>query len=167
MADAEEAAVEEEETSGGGNKKLIIIFAAVLLVAVGGSVAATMFLLGGDESAEEEVVEEPVPTKAIYHELRPAFVVNYVIGAKPRYLQTELSVMSRAPSAIDAVITHGPLVRARILSHLTDQSFTDLQTEEGKKALQESTVSLLNELLAEQDAEGEVEAVLFSSFVMQ
>ena len=168
MAEAEQAEVEEEAASGGGNKKLIIIFAVVLLVAIGGSIAATMFLLGGDESAEEEAADaEPVPTKAIYHELRPAFVVNYVLGAKPRYLQTGLSVMSRSPSAIDALISHGPLVRARILAHLTDQSPADLQTEEGKKALLESTAELLNTLLSEQGAEGEIEAVLFSSFVMQ
>lgn len=166
MAEADQAA-EGEEASSGGNKKLIIIFAIVLLVAIGGSVAGTLFLLGGES---EEVVEEeasPVPTKAIYHELRPAFVVNYLISGKPRYLQTELSVMSRYPSAIEAVITHSPLVRARVLSFLTDQSFTELQTEDGKRTLQEGLAALLNEVLSEHEVEGSVEAVLFSSFVMQ
>jgi flagellar FliL protein len=166
MAETEQAA-EGEEASGGGNKKLIIIFAIVLLVAVGGSVAGTLFLLGGDEEAVAEEEASPVPTKAIYHELRPAFVVNYVISGKPRYLQTELSVMSRYPAAIDAVIAHAPLVRARVLSYLTDQSFTDLQTEEGKRALQEGLAGLLNDIVSEHGAEGGVETVLFSSFVMQ
>ncbi len=165
MAEVEETEAQEQ---GGGSKKMIVIFAVVLLIAVGGSVGGTMFLLGSDEEgAAEEIAAEPVPTKALYHELRPAFIVNYNAGAKPRYLQTELSVMSRSPAAIDAVIAHSPLVRARVLEHLTNQSFDELQTEEGKAALLDSLSGLLNDLLAGKSVDGEVEAVFLSSFVMQ
>ena len=165
MAEAQEEL--EEQPEGGGSNKMIIIFAAVLLVAVGGSVGGTMFLLGGDAEAAVEEEVEPEPTKPVYHELRPAFVVQYIVGSKQRYLQTELAVMSRNPQAIEAVVTHSPLVRARVIDHLTDLSFEDLQGEDGKRELQSGLAGIINEVISEHDGEGAVESVLFSSFVMQ
>ncbi|MCP5181185.1 MAG: flagellar basal body-associated FliL family protein [Pseudomonadales bacterium] len=166
---AAEKATDDAGGKGGG-KKMIIIFAVVLLLAVGGSVGGTLYFLSGEEAApDDEATAEaaPVFTEALYNTLRPAFVVNYTIANKPRYLQTELAIMSRNPAVIDAVTAHGPLIRARLLQALSAQNFLDLQTQSGKEALQVALLAEVNAVLTDQNIAGEAEGVLFSSFVMQ
>ena len=167
MAEEKQEQGEEEQAEGGGAKKMII-FGVVLLLAVGGSIGGTLFFLGGSgDDAEVAEVAAPEPTKAIYHSLRPAFIVNFTTDTKARYLQAEISVMSRQPATIDAVIEHAPLVRAKVLDYLTDQSFPELKTNEGKETLRTGLVEVVNSQLSSQGIEGGIESVLLTSFVLQ
>ncbi len=162
---AEQEATEE---AGSGSKKGLIIMIVVVLVAVGASIGGTIFFLGqGDESeasAEPEVVKPPI---AIYHQMRPSFIVNYVTDTKPRYLQAELSLMAREPDLIEAVIDHTPLVRSRILKVLSDASFDNIRTHDGKEALRARLRDALNEVLEAETGQGGLESVLFTNFVLQ
>lgn len=165
MADQDDAA----ENTGGGKKNLIL-FAVVLVVAIAGSVGGTIFFLGGsEEPAAEEVAETPantVPT-AVYHNMRPPYIINYLTGSKPRYLQAEISIMARNTRAIEAVITHMPLIRSRIINFLTEQNFLELQTQEGKEAVREGIVKLINETLADHEVVPGIESALLTNFVLQ
>ena len=165
MAEEEQAL---EEAPAGGGKKNIIIFAVVLIVAVGASVGGTLFFLGSDEPAPEPVaVVSNKPETAIYHNMRPPYVINYLTGAKPRYLQAEFSIMSRDEQVIEAVVTHMPLIRSRIVSFLTEQNFLELQTQEGKEAVRQGIVDLINENLEQLSVDPGVESALFTNFVLQ
>jgi flagellar FliL protein len=156
-----------EQTSGGG-KKNIIAFATVVLVAVAGSIGGTLYFMGGDSGAESvEAAPQKAPTTAIYHNLRPAFVVNYQTGNKPRYLQADLTVMARDPAVVEALINHTPLVRSRILAYLADLDFYELQSQEGKQAMREGLVDLLNRILREEAQIDGIQSVLLNNFVMQ
>ena len=162
MADEET----QEEQSGGS--KNIIMFAVALVVAIGASVGGTIFFLGGEEEAQ--AVATPLSTKpktAIYHNMRPAYVINYLTGTKPRYLQAEFTVMARDEGAIEAVILHTPLIRSQIVSFLTEQNFLELQTNEGKEAVREGIVALINQILASYEVAQGVESVLITNFVLQ
>ena len=156
-----------EEASGGGSKKTLMIFGGMLLLAVGASIGGTVYFLGGEEAAPGEDVVEERPDKAIYHTLRPAVIVNYVTGGKPRYLQTELTVMVRDPAVVEALITHMPLVRSQILNYFADQEFFALQTHEGKEALREGLRLLIDDALNREEQLTGVQGVLLTSFVMQ
>lgn len=164
----EEQEAETEESTGGG-KKTVIIFALIVLVAVGASIGGTMMFLGGSEAevAEAAPVEPDKPAAAIYHSLRPAFIVNYNTGTKPRMLQTDLTVMARNPGVIEALVDHSPLVRSRIVNYLTDQDFFALQTHEGKENLREGLRVMLDDVLSEHARVSGVQSVLLTSFVMQ
>ena len=165
---AEKTSEVAESPAGGGSKKTIIIFALIVLLAVGASVGGTLLFLGGSEP--EVAVEEAAPVNAqaaIYHNLRPAFIINYVTGSKPRFLQADLTVMARDPSVVEALVNHSPLVRSRIVNYLTDQDFFALQTHEGKEALREGLRQLLDDTLHEQEQVAGVESVLLTNFVMQ
>lgn len=154
--------------AGGGSKKTIIMFAVIVLLAVGASVGGTMLFLGGSEP--EVAVEEVAPVSvqaAIYHNLRPAFIINYVTGSKPRFLQADLTIMARDPNVVEALVNHSPLVRSRIVNYLTDQDFFALQTHEGKQNLREGLRELLDATLREQAQVAGVESVLLTNFVMQ
>ncbi len=163
MAEEESAA----EESGGG-KKNIIIFAVVLLVAIGASVGGTLFFLGSEEAVEvPDTVVTNKPQTAIYHNMRPPYIINYLSGAKPRYLQAEFSVMARNEAAIEGVILHMPLIRSQIVGYLGEQSFLELQTQEGKEAVRRDIVDQVNETLAEHQIQPGIESIYFTNFVLQ
>lgn len=160
----------EIEASSGGGKKNIIIFAVALIAAIGASVGGTMFFLGSGEEETEEVVAQPVtntPQTAIYYNMRPPYIVNYLTGAKPRYLQAEFSVMARNEEAIEAVILHTPLIRSEIISYLTEQNFLELQTQEGKELVRVEIVELVNRILATYEVTPGIESTLITNFVLQ
>ena len=165
MADEEQT---QEEATEGGGKKNIIIFAVVLVVAIGASVGGTLFFLGSDEPTPEPVaVVSSKPETAIYHNMRPPYIINYLTGAKPRYLQAEFSIMSRDEQVIEAVVMHMPLIRSRVVSFLTDQNFLELQTQEGKEAVRQGIVDLINDNLEQLNVTPGVESALFTNFVLQ
>lgn len=155
-----------EVAAAPNNKKMIMIFAAVLFLAIGASVGGTIFLLNPADGAHAEP-KEPVHTKAIYTTFAPAFVVNYLVANKPRFLQSELALMARDPAVMEAVTAHAPLVRAKFLDTLSAQEFSVLQTQEGKEALQKELRKTVNKILEEQGIDAKAEKILFSTFVLQ
>ena len=160
---------EQEVEEGGGGKKNIILFAVALVVAIGASVGGTLFFLGGDDEPQE-ALPVPISSKpetAVYHNMRPPYVINYLTGTKPRYLQAEFSVMARNTEAIEAVITHTPLIRSQIIGFLTEQNFLELQTQEGKEAVREGIVQLINKTLADYGVQPGIESALITNFVLQ
>ena len=159
---------EQVEAEGGGNKK-VILFAVVLVVAIGASIGGTWFMMQGAAPSDPVEVAEvaEVPTEAIYHNLRPAFVVNYFAGNTPRYLQAELTVVSRDFGVIEAVINHTPLIRSKIVSHFADQDWLAIQTTEGKIALKDSLRDLIDQVVRQEANLSGVQEVLFTNFVMQ
>lgn len=155
----------EEQQAPSSKKKLIIIIAlAVLVLAVAGG--ATFFLMGDD--ASEDTAEEPevVIAPAIYLDLSPPMLATLSVDGKQRYMQVSLNVMSRDQAALDAVEYHMPVIRSKLNSVYGSIDFKLAQTIEGKEALREETLSVINGVL---EAEGEVliEAVYFTNFVMQ
>lgn len=148
------------------NKKMYMMFGAVLILAIGASVGGTMFLLdsGAGENAEPE---KPHYTEALYFTFQPAFVVNYLVANKPRFLQSELALMARDPAVLDAINQHAPLVRAKLLDTLSSQEFIDLQTQAGKEKLQADLLATVNTILADHEVDAKAEKMLFSTFVLQ
>ena len=159
----------QQETEQTGGKKNILLFGGILLVAVGASVGGTIYFLAGEEPAEEvvETVVSNKPATAIYHNMRPPYVINYLTGSKPRYLQAEFSIMARNELAIEAVITHTPLIRSQIVNYLTERDFLELQTQEGKEEVRHGIVQLINEALAKHEVSPGIESALITNFVLQ
>lgn len=166
--DKKEQGEEGEKKSG---KKTIIIIAIVALVAIGASVGVTLMLLGGDDSAEgEEGAEaaEQVEVKlpAVYMDLKPPFLITLNVNGRQRYMQVHVSVSSREQASLDAVDHHLPLIKSRINSLYSAQNFEEIQTEAGKEALREQSLTLINEVL-EAEGESPIENVFFTNFVLQ
>ncbi|MEM7079563.1 MAG: flagellar basal body-associated FliL family protein [Pseudomonadota bacterium] len=166
MADEKENPEEGEEESGGGMKKMLL-FGGAIIVAIGGGIGGTLFFLGGDP---EPVAETPVVEKkktAVYHKMRPAFIINYITGAKPRFLQAEFTLMARHEDTLEAVVLHMPLIRSEVVSYLTEQNFLELQTQEGKENIRGGIVDLVNRVLTSYKVENGVESALITNFVLQ
>ncbi|PCJ21934.1 MAG: hypothetical protein COB04_01780 [Gammaproteobacteria bacterium] len=173
MAEDESLDLDVDE-SGGSNKKMVIIFAVLIFVAVVGTGAGMYFFLqpkgaastdgAGGADAAPVVVQKK---EAIYHQMKPAFIVNFKADGKQHFLQVSLSVMARERDAIDAVRTHTPLLRNNLVLLFSTQNFTNLQTPEGKDVLRQLALEEVQGLVEQEIGRPGIEQVLFTNFVMQ
>ncbi|MFT6221823.1 MAG: flagellar FliL protein [Candidatus Endobugula sp.] len=178
--DAEEN-VEEGDSSG---KKKLIIFIAIGVVLISISIGGTLFAV--KMLSPEPIVEEPVETTeldeegnliveeeeikkgyAIYFPLKPPIIVNFQARGRQRFLQADITLMTREDDVVDAIETHMPMIRNALVLKFGGQTYEELQTEEGRELLrQESLEELQNIMLQEIEKTG-IEKLLFTNFVMQ
>jgi flagellar FliL protein len=151
------------------SKKLLLIIVAVVVLAAGGGGA--WFMLGNkheDEGAEKGAKAGNVPAPAQYFALEPSFVVNLVSpDGSTRYLQTEVQLMSRDPVAIEDIKLHAPAIRARLLMLFSQESADGLLTRQGKEKLQAASLAEVKKLLVAETGKPGVDALMFTSFVVQ
>lgn len=156
-------------------KQLIIAAAVVVLLLIG---LGAYFLLpdsakeeaGGEtqtESAKSTEADKPAESPVDYHAFKPPFVVNFFVAGKQRYLQVSLTAMFREAGVKDALITHDPLIRNKLVMLLSGESLEELQTLEGKMQLQAKLLAAIQEILQQEIQKPGVEQVLFDSFVIQ
>ncbi len=168
MAEAEDD-IEVINTGYGGKAKLLIIIAAlVVLILIG--VAAMMFF-SDDKVTEDDVEVEIVEVKKspIYYAVDKPLIVNFSDQSQGavRYLSIKLKVMARDQEVIDAVALHEPAIKHELLLLFFSQNYDELSTPEGTKALQEKVLSTINQLLKAEQIQGELDAVYFTSLLMQ
>lgn len=168
---AEENNPEAAETQDAGNKskkKLLIIISIVSVLAILLSIGVTLFLLGGDEEpvAEEVVTNPSGKDPASYFDIKQPFLVTFNVDGRQRYMQVSISVVSRDASAFTTLEHHLPLILSRLNSTYSAADFNELKTEAGKLALQEKSLSVINEMLETEGAE-KIENVYFTNFVLQ
>ena len=78
------------------------------------------------------------------------------------------SQFSKLIDVIDAVKLNLPAIQHELNMLFFSQNYDDLQTVEGTKALQKASLDKINEILKnESSADGKLEAVYFTSFIMQ
>jgi len=154
-----------EEVSGGISKKMIIIIAAVAIALIGGG--AAMLLGGGDEVSNDEA--SPVKQSPIYFSIEKPLIVNFKeqSDGAVRYLSVKLKVMARDQTTIDTFNLHTPAIQHELLMLLLGQKYDELSTTAGTKALQQQTLATINEVLKAEEHEGKIEAVYFTSLIMQ
>lgn len=174
MANETDTETDTEQAEGGGAKQklkwIALISLGVVLVATL-SVGATWFLLSdgaGSESAQGEMMDMPEITgPASYLAMQPAFIVNYQVGTRTRFLQLELSLVTRDLAAIDVANTHMPVIRNNLLAVLAEQDYERLHSVEGKEALVAELTTAAQAVVESHLGRPGIETVLFRSFVMQ
>lgn len=165
---------EEEAPAGGGKKKLIIIAVLCLLMGAGIGAGVFFFLGGGssDEAAAAEAAaaeaeaEEVIPPPQ-YVILKPEFVLSFQTGTRQRFLQASIQVMTRDQAIVDAMALHEPMVRNKVIQVISSQEFESMRTTEGRLKLQEDLKKALSDIMAQEAGSEDIEAVLFTNFVMQ
>ncbi len=160
--------VDINESGGKSKKMLLIIIAVVILLGAG---VAAFFLMGDDTEAEPEVAEEtkPAKQKAIYHSVDKPFIVNFQKQSdnKVKYMQIKLKVMARDPDAIDAFKLHLPAIQHELLMLFFSQNYDAMNTQEGTRALRQEALSTINAILTAEGEEQSLNAVYFTSLIMQ
>jgi len=174
MADADKKDTDDNQEKPKSSKKKWILLAVLLLGIIALSVGATMAALKflGPEPQHEEAVpaEEqapPPPTPAIYYPLKPAIVVNFSVRGRQRFLQVELTLMTRDGAVVSAIELHQSMIRNALIMLIGGQPFEELQTAEGKEVLRQNCLQEIQRLLQQEIGKPGIEQVLFTDFVMQ
>lgn len=178
MADEEKKDTEEKKS--GGMLKIILLVNGLLLV-IGIAVGVTLFMMSGDDkdaSAEDtEVLEDAADSgKAagqkskgtpIYVPLHPAFVVNFENQEQVSFLQVDIQIMTYDSAVEGALKTHMPAVRNELLLLLGGKQYHEINTREGKRALSQEAIKVIQDVLKKAGEPNSIEALYFTSFVMQ
>lgn len=113
------------------------------------------------------VSAEPKLLPAQYHKLDPSLVVNIDDGGGLRYLQVELQVMARDPLVFAAVDAHAPAIRDGLLSLFGRYKYAELMAPEGRERLRAEALAVIRSAVPDQKQADTLEALYFTSFVMQ
>lgn len=161
--------IEVVEEKGGNKAKWLIAVIALLLLAIIG--LGVMMLMGGDKEESGNTKQEAVAKQTpIYYTVDAPFIVNFSeqSNGAVKYLQVKMKVMARDQRVIDAFTLHLPALQHELLMLFYSQNYDDLVTADGTKALQQACLDTINQILkAESSLENELEAVYFTSFIMQ
>jgi len=175
------------DASPKSNKKLLlVIIAAVVLLGGGGDGAWFFRHKAADESSEEDGKsgkhekgdkekgkkekkkegEGKLPAQFIA--LDPPFVVNFEPGSTARFLQITAQVMTRDPHMKEFLEMNNPIIRNDLLLMFGNKHVEDVATQEGKEALRAAALTAVRKIVESEEGDPEeVEAVYFTSFVMQ
>ncbi|MBA4285332.1 MAG: hypothetical protein C0434_07340 [Xanthomonadaceae bacterium] len=104
---------------------------------------------------------------ALYVPLTPSFVVNVGDSDASHFLQIEMQVRAKNAAAVDALKLHDPQIRNAILMLLGAQALNEVTSREGKEALQKKVLAEIQRILKAETGKTGVDAIYFTSFVMQ
>jgi len=179
MAEKEENGEAGENAKGGGMMKIILLVNALLLL-IGIGVGVFLFLGGEDEAADSgdtEVLEDAESVEGgqakkshgspIYVPLHPAFVVNFENQEQVAFLQVDIQIMTYDSSVEIALKAHMPAVRNELLLLLGGKQYHEINTREGKRALSQEAIQVMQDVLKNAGEAHSIEALYFTSFVMQ
>jgi flagellar FliL protein len=167
---------EVQEAPKGGMAKMLIMGAGALLLLGAGVFLGPMVssLIGGEqaqlENAEEGEEGESTPDPggpALYTSLHPPLVVNFEDNGKRHFLQVAMDVMAREQWIIDEVKNHSAAIRNNLLLMLGTVDYQTVISREGKIKLQADALSEVQAVLQEKIGEPGVEAVYFTSLIVQ
>lgn len=172
-----EAGTEQQEKPEKGSKKKIIIFVLLGLILIGASVGGTLFFLksqGGNmdmpmdgTETEDNTEQELQKASAIYYPLKPPYIVNIDAKGRRRYLQAELTILTREEDVIAAIEMHKASVDHTMNMVLSGLVFEEIQSAEGKELLRIQLTTALQDVFKKEISKPGIEAVLFTNFVMQ
>lgn len=165
----------------GTSKKKILIMVVIGVVLMGLSAGGTLMALGmlsgepevsaaaeGEQGVDGNTeAQAEVKKPAIYYPMKPAMIVSFNVRGRQRYLQAEISLMTRDKSALADIEEHSALLQNGLLMLFSGQDYGELQTPEGKELLRQQSLGEIQKLLEQETGKPSVEQVLFTAFVMQ
>ncbi|MDR0777730.1 MAG: flagellar basal body-associated FliL family protein [Azonexus sp.] len=184
MAKEAKAADGGSAASPNKGKKLLIVILLLLLMLVGGGIVALKLLADNpaadeDDEYAEEVVKPKKPKKRdnsippVFINLDP-FTVNLVPETGDQYLQVALSLELDNPASEVTLKALMPRIRNDITLLLSSKKASELMTKEGKEELALALKDEVNLAVQQQPRgkkgapiQGPIEAVLFTSFIIQ
>lgn len=158
-------------------KLLIIILAVVLVVALAAGGAVLFFLMKGSGGEDEEgaaqatqAVQQAAPrTPPEYMPIDP-IVINLADPGSIRYAQVGITLQLQNAEAANTVKNFLPSIRNGALRQISRRTSEELLRPEGKDQLAQDILELVRQetgLAARGQAESPVQAVLFSSLIIQ
>ena len=178
-------AIEEEEVDATATPEpapkkrrspLVIAMAVALLLVSGVCAYALYALVGHDKPSVAATGKAATNAKAdkpdrnapeYFLPLDPAFVVNFRDDDSMRYLQIGVTLMAHDQGVLDTVKSVDPVVRNALVMLFSRQDYTILSDPNGKQKLQAEALDAVRKIVAARTGKPGVDALYFTSFVMQ
>ncbi|NQZ54487.1 MAG: flagellar basal body-associated FliL family protein [Piscirickettsiaceae bacterium] len=112
--------------------------------------------------------ESPSP-KAIYYTFPEPITINFIQQSQKemRLLQVKVALMSYDQTIIDAATQNLPMLQDSLRTLFTEQTMEAVSTIEGRKGIQETALKTLKSIFKQEIGKDNIEAVYFTSFIMQ
>jgi flagellar protein FliL len=159
------AAADAEKPKGGGLKRIIIIALAVLVAGAAGA-GVLVFMMDEDTSVSDQAAGEPV-APLMYRAFEPELLGNIEGPGRIRFVQVGVVLAIRDPKVIEAVDRHSPVIRNDLIMLLSDKTYEQLNTAEGKETTRLEMLETIRNVLERNTGDPGIESIYFTSFVMQ
>jgi flagellar protein FliL len=158
-------AAEARKPTGSAWKRVIIIAVAALL-AGSAAAGALYFVMGSDSPAGDKAAGDGT-RPLIYRALEPELLGNIEGPGRIRFVQVGVVMAMRDPKLIEAVDRHSPVIRNDLIMLLSDKTYEQLSSAEGKEATRQEMLETIRNVLERSAGDPGVESIYFTSFVMQ
>jgi flagellar FliL protein len=150
-----------------GTNKAIVFMGVAMLAMAGVSGYLVMNARNGAHASEPEEPKVVLSKQEQYLTLDPPFVVNFKDDQSMRFLQVGVSLMSHDAAALAAAKDADPVIRNALVMLFSSQDYTILSDAAGKQKLQAQALDAVRKILEKRLGRPGVEALYFTSFVMQ
>jgi len=154
-------------------KKILLGVASFfgLALIVGGSVGASLYFTGAldpnPEIAAAISEDEIPPENTYYYNVQPEFVVNFQGKSRVKFLMIEMVVATHDDKVVPLLTEHDPELRNALLNLLSVQDAEVLKTIEGKQALRDEALVVIDEIVERHHEAEKVLDVFITRLVMQ
>lgn len=164
MANAESIQEEVPKVAKKGGSRMLMAMGVAVLVLLGGG--GYLFAQSHGGKADAATAGAPKAPE-LFLPLDPAFVVNFEDQDSTRYLQIGVTVMTHDPVAVQAMKDSDPVIRNALVMLFSSQTYAGLSDTAGKVKLQTEALNAVRKIVADKTGKPDVDALYFTSFVMQ
>lgn len=164
-ASAKVVPIDEAAATKKNTRTILIVVLAALLGA--GGAGGAWFFLKQDDAAQAAQPAPPEPARPPVFLAMEPFTVNLQPEMGEQYLQIGVTLQLSDEKQVEQVKLYMPLVRSRILMLLAGKKGSELSTQEGKEKLQSEIADMVRKPFTAGGTTQVVNAVLFTSFVIQ
>ena len=168
MVEDEEAQVEEVVEAAPPKKRRWPLLVAVVVI-LGGGVGGYFWYAqhSAQAAAKARGSVAKVAKAELYLPLEPAFVVNFRDDESLRYLQVGITLMAHDETAINTAKAADPVIRDAMVSLLSSQDYSIISNAAGRQKLQAQALAAVQKVVAARLRRPGIDALYFTSFVMQ
>ncbi|MBV1922247.1 MAG: flagellar basal body-associated FliL family protein [Pseudomonadales bacterium] len=105
-------------------------------------------------------------SKVQYVPLKPAIVTNYQ-SKKLSYIKADISLQVTSNATAEAIDRHLPYIRHNLVMLFSRQEEATLASAEGKSRLKEDALAAVISVLDSENESTDIEAILFTSFIVE
>ena len=109
---------------------------------------------------------EAAPAPLLYGRIPPDIIVN-LRGSGAHYLMVTAEIQTRSQADIENVLHHAAAIRHHMLMSMGEVGYREALTPEGRQQLADEALAIVRRVLAEEAGGNEVEAVLFTSYLVE
>lgn len=102
-----------------------------------------------------------------YLQLNPSFTVNLAGSERQRYMRLEAQIMSRDQHHLDMARDHMPALRHELILLFSDKTPEAVKSITGKERMRDEALRAVNTVMEQETGRSPVEAIYFTSLVVQ